>query len=257
MPNADGCLKKPDILPGSKISSIKLSAKKTGVPPPPQHPNHRTFTPMQSLPQLLNLLQGYSEKNPFPESPAELYDPCAYILTLGGKRIRPALLLVTNHQKCTTKFPFGGNPIFPYLTGVQIVGWKALYQTGIKNIFPGYQSVLFSIIVRLEKLIKALGLNQTSFAKSLGMTQPNINRMVSGNSSISVVILNRIAKKIEQVNLHGLLTGVGEMLLDDMQTKRPQVHEEPVKWKERLEQMEARLEELNGLIRQFFKALEK
>ncbi len=49
---------------------------------------------MRHLPQLLDLIQDFSEKNPFPGSPAALYEPCGYILTLGGKRIRPALLLM-------------------------------------------------------------------------------------------------------------------------------------------------------------------
>jgi geranylgeranyl diphosphate synthase type II len=49
---------------------------------------------MRTLPQLLGLLQDFSAENPFPSAPAELYEPCEYILTLGGKRIRPALLLM-------------------------------------------------------------------------------------------------------------------------------------------------------------------
>lgn len=49
---------------------------------------------MNSLPHLLGLIQDFSQKNPFPEAPSELYEPCSYILTLGGKRIRPALLLM-------------------------------------------------------------------------------------------------------------------------------------------------------------------
>ncbi len=52
------------------------------------------FAHMRNLPQLLDLIQGFSDQNPFPESPAALYEPCGYILTLGGKRIRPALLLM-------------------------------------------------------------------------------------------------------------------------------------------------------------------
>ena len=31
---------------------------------------------------------------PFPESPANLYDPCRYLLQLGGKRVRPVLCLM-------------------------------------------------------------------------------------------------------------------------------------------------------------------
>ncbi|MCW3121935.1 MAG: polyprenyl synthetase family protein, partial [Flavipsychrobacter sp.] len=33
---------------------------------------------------------------PFPASPATLYEPCTYLLKLGGKRIRPILCLMAN-----------------------------------------------------------------------------------------------------------------------------------------------------------------
>jgi geranylgeranyl diphosphate synthase, type II len=56
--------------------------------------NSATFAPMRTLPQLLDLMQDFSSKNPFPADPARLYEPCSYILTLGGKRLRPALLLM-------------------------------------------------------------------------------------------------------------------------------------------------------------------
>ncbi|TNE50971.1 MAG: polyprenyl synthetase family protein [Bacteroidetes bacterium] len=49
---------------------------------------------MHSLASLLSKLTTYSSQNPFPATPAELYEPCDYILTLGGKRLRPALLLM-------------------------------------------------------------------------------------------------------------------------------------------------------------------
>jgi geranylgeranyl diphosphate synthase type II len=49
---------------------------------------------MRTLPNLLGLIQEYQARNGFPEFPSELYEPCSYILTLGGKRIRPALLLM-------------------------------------------------------------------------------------------------------------------------------------------------------------------
>src|SRR5262245_61931164 len=49
---------------------------------------------MRTLPQLLDLIRDFAEKNPFPAAPAELYQPCDYILALGGKRIRPALTLM-------------------------------------------------------------------------------------------------------------------------------------------------------------------
>ena len=49
---------------------------------------------MRDLPQVLDLIASYSKENPFPVSPNTLYAPCAYILTLGGKRLRPALALL-------------------------------------------------------------------------------------------------------------------------------------------------------------------
>jgi geranylgeranyl diphosphate synthase type II len=36
----------------------------------------------------------FAEQNPFPQAPQTLYEPCSYILTLGGKRLRPALTLM-------------------------------------------------------------------------------------------------------------------------------------------------------------------
>ena len=49
---------------------------------------------MQTLPSLLARINDFAAKNPFPDSPGALYEPCNYILTLGGKRLRPALLLM-------------------------------------------------------------------------------------------------------------------------------------------------------------------
>lgn len=49
---------------------------------------------MRDLSQLLDLIASFSTENPFPASPSELYGPCDYILTLGGKRLRPALVLM-------------------------------------------------------------------------------------------------------------------------------------------------------------------
>src|ERR1022692_4057824 len=38
----------------------------------------------------------FTESLPFSPSPATLYDPCRYLLGLGGKRIRPVLCLMGN-----------------------------------------------------------------------------------------------------------------------------------------------------------------
>ncbi|MBS1687561.1 MAG: polyprenyl synthetase family protein [Bacteroidetes bacterium] len=46
------------------------------------------------------LVQSFEERFlntlPFPESPDNLYEPCRYLLRLGGKRVRPVLCLMSN-----------------------------------------------------------------------------------------------------------------------------------------------------------------
>ena len=43
---------------------------------------------------LLDRIQAFAQQNPFPAGPRALYEPCDYILTLGGKRFRPVALLL-------------------------------------------------------------------------------------------------------------------------------------------------------------------
>lgn len=100
--------------------------------------------------------------------------------------------------------------------------------------------------IRLKNLIQALNQNQTTFAKSLGMAQPNINRMISGRNQVSVEVLNRISIVYKWVNLHWLLTGDGEMFFYPEEETTPEVNEVPVikdKW-EKLEERTSRLEEI-------------
>lgn len=49
---------------------------------------------MHTLAQLSERLNGYAATHPFPAEPQGLYDPCTYIMRLGGKRLRPALALM-------------------------------------------------------------------------------------------------------------------------------------------------------------------
>ncbi|MFD0749001.1 polyprenyl synthetase family protein [Mucilaginibacter calamicampi] len=50
---------------------------------------------MRDIQELQILIQKAVEKINFPPYPAKLYEPISYILDLGGKRMRPALLLMT------------------------------------------------------------------------------------------------------------------------------------------------------------------
>ena len=49
---------------------------------------------MKRLTDLQGLINEAIDKLDFPQQPADLYEPISYILTLGGKRLRPALLLM-------------------------------------------------------------------------------------------------------------------------------------------------------------------
>ncbi len=49
---------------------------------------------MTPLPTLLSKITAFSTTHPFPVEPHGLYEPCDYLLALGGKRLRPALLLM-------------------------------------------------------------------------------------------------------------------------------------------------------------------
>src|ERR1700760_2491561 len=49
---------------------------------------------MNKLSDLQAIISDEFNQLPFPVSPAELYEPIKYILSLGGKRMRPALLLM-------------------------------------------------------------------------------------------------------------------------------------------------------------------
>lgn len=50
---------------------------------------------MQTLSQIQEQFQRYLSENQFQNPPFELYDPVNYILSIGGKRLRPAVLLMS------------------------------------------------------------------------------------------------------------------------------------------------------------------
>ena len=44
--------------------------------------------------ELLNKVNQFLEQLPYDRKPASLYEPIQYVLSLGGKRIRPVLTLL-------------------------------------------------------------------------------------------------------------------------------------------------------------------
>jgi transcriptional regulator with XRE-family HTH domain len=104
--------------------------------------------------------------------------------------------------------------------------------------------------IRLKKLIKLLNLNQIEFARSVGVTQPNISKIVNGESSLSAELLTRMAEVYNQLNLHWLLTGRGEMFFDEALTISLQVNEDAILYKRNIEKVK-------GTLSQLLKDLEK
>jgi geranylgeranyl diphosphate synthase type II len=51
---------------------------------------------MQSFQELLTRFEAFLGETGYPDLPANLYDPCRYMMQLGGKRIRPVLCLMGN-----------------------------------------------------------------------------------------------------------------------------------------------------------------
>lgn len=49
---------------------------------------------MKNKDKILNSIEQYIKQLPYPENPQGLYDPIKYVLSLGGKRIRPLLMIM-------------------------------------------------------------------------------------------------------------------------------------------------------------------
>lgn len=56
-----------------------------------------TQSSLLSLQDILKLYSLYAQEHPFQQKPSELYEPINYILNVGGKRLRPALVLMSNN----------------------------------------------------------------------------------------------------------------------------------------------------------------
>ena len=67
---------------------------------------------------------------------------------------------------------------------------------------------------RIKELIFKMNLNQTSFAKSVGVSQNAIFNTVTGNTTPRLALLDSILKVYPQVNREWLLEGKGEMFVD-------------------------------------------
>lgn len=51
---------------------------------------------MHAFPELLAQFNEFFDAHHFPEQPATLYEPCSYLLKMGGKRVRPVLCMMSH-----------------------------------------------------------------------------------------------------------------------------------------------------------------
>lgn len=70
------------------------------------------------------------------------------------------------------------------------------------------------ISLRIKGIIEALGMNNNSFAKSLGRSYSNVAYIIEGKVKPGFDFITALLKKYPQVNSSWLLTGEGEMFAD-------------------------------------------
>lgn len=68
---------------------------------------------------------------------------------------------------------------------------------------------------RIEKIRKALNLNKKSFAEVLGYSTPqSYTNYINRNRSVSIKMLRALTAYNDEINIHWILTGKGEMFID-------------------------------------------
>ena len=69
-----------------------------------------------------------------------------------------------------------------------------------------------SIIQRIREILDKYELSVTSLAKKLCMSQPTLNRQLTGENSLSLETVNAILYYYQDISAEWLLRGEGEMI---------------------------------------------
>lgn len=67
---------------------------------------------------------------------------------------------------------------------------------------------------RLKTLLSLINLSQSALAQRLGYTRGYVSLLISGEKPISQQILNGLIQMFPKVNIHWLMSGIGEPMLD-------------------------------------------
>lgn len=78
------------------------------------------------------------------------------------------------------------------------------------------------LISRIKVVMRRFGLNQSEFAKRIGMGQPEISNILRGLRGCGDVVIQRIVNSLS-ISEDWLMTGEGEMLLGEPKTSAPAV----------------------------------
>lgn len=94
---------------------------------------------------------------------------------------------------------------------------------------------------RLKKIIDSSGMNNNSFAKSVGKSYSNIASVLDGKVKPGFDFITAILKQYPQINSAWLITGEGEMLLE----AAPKIESRPDNYlQEYLKELEKRFQKL-------------
>lgn len=78
---------------------------------------------------------------------------------------------------------------------------------------------------RIELIVKSLGITITEFEREIGVSESSIKNGLKGNSGPRTELYLKIYRRYNNVNIHWLITGDGDMLLK--QPERGRTMEEP------------------------------
>ncbi|WP_299228281.1 hypothetical protein [uncultured Psychroserpens sp.] len=81
-------------------------------------------------------------------------------------------------------------------------------------------------INRIIKVVSALGLSARQFDISIGTANGYTLRMQKNNASVGSDVIERIVKEYPQVNLVWLITGKGDMFVDDTSRQKTRTKSE-------------------------------
>lgn len=79
---------------------------------------------------------------------------------------------------------------------------------------------------RIMQLISALNMSARQFDISIGTANGYILRMRKNNASVGSDVIERIIKEYPQVNLVWLITGKGDMFIDEQSESKPRSAQE-------------------------------